>query len=96
LLEHSEKKEKTANDGTRPPLSMIAVEDGYSLGIPCQIFSYLLADGKEYIEWGRFVVFPFETYHIFELALFNVATADVDGHVFILMGIFQQFPNGVD
>ena len=56
----------------------------------------LLADDEEHIERWRFVVLPFKANDIFQFSLLYAAPADIHGDIFILVGVLQQLPDGID
>lgn len=87
VLEDSQEEEKTADDGSCATFAVIAVEYSNSIDICAQKLCNFVANEKERIERRGFVVFPVVAVNVLEFFLFYAPSADVDGDVFILMGV---------
>lgn len=95
LAEHCHEQEEAADYRARPPLSVVAVENSNSFVILGEEACNLVADDEECVEGRSLMVFPLVVQHILQLALFDTAPADVDGHVFVLVGCLQQFSDRI-
>ena len=74
---------------------MIAVKHRDAVDIFSKEGANLFANDEKNIKGRSFVIFPVVAYDILKFLLFNVSAADVDSNIFILMGVLEEFLDGV-
>lgn len=96
VIEYSHEQKKTTYDSTCASFTMITVKDSYSLRISCQKMGHLIANDEEGIEGRSFVVFPVESKYVFQDALVDSPTTDVDCDIFVIVLSFEKLSYCVD
>lgn len=77
VVEGSHEEEEAADYSPGPSLSVVTVENSYSLRIPSQVVRYFVTNHKESIKRGSFVIFPLIADHVLEHSLVYAPSADV-------------------
>ena len=75
---------------------MVAVKYRYPLWISRQVVSHFLANHKESIEGGYFVILPIVADNILKHFFLNISATDVDGEIFIFVMFVKKLGDGVD
>jgi hypothetical protein len=75
---------------------VVAVKYRYPLWIPRQVVSHCLANHKESIEGGYFVILPVVADNIMKHFFIDIPATDVDGEIFIFVMFVEKLSDGVD